>query len=180
MRVAGRDTVSAAIQAANRQRRPALIGFLTAGFPARARFKENLAAVAAVCDVVEIGVPFTDPMADGTTIQRASFVALADGVTLPWILDELKAIVPRHPERGAAFAMPRRSVGQAPVAGEVYMADTLGELGLFYRLCPFAFIGGSLVEHGGQNIIEPARLGRHRDRGRRRCGDISGHGRRRH
>jgi 3-deoxy-D-manno-octulosonic-acid transferase len=69
-------------------------------------------------------------------------------------------IVPRHPERGAAFAMPRRSVGQAPVAGEVYMADTLGELGLFYRLCPFAFIGGSLVEHGGQNIIEPARLGR--------------------
>jgi len=97
LRVAGRDTVSAAIQAANRQLRPALIGFLTAGFPARARFKENLAAVAAVCDVVEIGVPFTDPMADGTTIQRASFVALADGVTLPWILDELKAIVPRHP-----------------------------------------------------------------------------------
>jgi tryptophan synthase alpha chain len=43
---------------------------------------------------VEIGVPFSDPMADGTTIQRASFVALADGVTLPWILDEL-AVVPQ-------------------------------------------------------------------------------------
>jgi tryptophan synthase alpha chain len=41
-------------------------------------------------------VPFSDPMADGTTVQRASFVALADGVTLPWILDELKAIMPRH------------------------------------------------------------------------------------
>lgn len=40
------------------------------------------------------------------------------------------------------------------------MADTLGELGLFYRLCPFAFVGGSLVKHGGQNVIEPARLGR--------------------
>jgi 3-deoxy-D-manno-octulosonic-acid transferase len=69
-------------------------------------------------------------------------------------------IVPRHPERGASFSLPRRSLGQAPVGGDVYMADTLGELGLFYRLCPFAFVGGSLVPHGGQNVIEPARLGR--------------------
>jgi tryptophan synthase alpha chain len=52
--------------------------------------------VAGACDVVEIGVPFTDPMADGTTIQRASFVALADGVTLPWILGELKSLELRH------------------------------------------------------------------------------------
>jgi 3-deoxy-D-manno-octulosonic-acid transferase len=69
-------------------------------------------------------------------------------------------IVPRHPERGEKFSFPRRSLGQLPAAGEVYIADTLGELGLFYRLCPFAFVGGSLVPHGGQNIIEPARLGR--------------------
>ena len=41
-------------------------------------------------------MPFSDPMADGTTIQRASFAALADGVTLPWILEELKSIEPRH------------------------------------------------------------------------------------
>ena len=46
--------------------------------------------------MVEIGVPFTDPMADGTTIQRASFVALADGVTLPWILGELRPLETRH------------------------------------------------------------------------------------
>ena len=39
--------------------------------------------------MVEIGVPFSDPMADGSTIQRASFIALADGVTLPWILEEI-------------------------------------------------------------------------------------------
>ncbi len=96
MSVIPRDTIGAAIHAANRQHRPALVGFLTAGFPTRRQFKENLAAVAAACDVVEIGVPFTDPMADGTTIQRASFVALADGVTLPWILEELHGIVPRH------------------------------------------------------------------------------------
>ena len=87
-----RDAISAAIQNATAQDRPALVGFLTAGFPSRRQFHENLAAVAAACDVVEIGVPFSDPMADGSTIQRASFVALADGVTLPWILQEVASL----------------------------------------------------------------------------------------
>ena len=94
--LAPRDSISAAIQAATAKGRPALVGFLTAGFPTRRGFKENLAAVAGECDVVEIGVPFTDPMADGTTIQRASFAALANGVTLPWILEELGSLQPRH------------------------------------------------------------------------------------
>jgi tryptophan synthase alpha chain len=95
--VAPRDRVSAAIQAAVQQGRPALVGFLTAGFPTRLGFKDNLAAVASVCDVVEIGVQFSDPMADGTTIQRASFAALAGGVTLRWILEELGSLKERHP-----------------------------------------------------------------------------------
>ncbi|MDE2304352.1 MAG: tryptophan synthase subunit alpha [Gammaproteobacteria bacterium] len=86
-----RETITAAIRAAGREGRPALVGFLTAGFPRRERFREDLAAVAACADVVEVGVPFTDPMADGTTIQRASFQALANGVTLPWILEEIAA-----------------------------------------------------------------------------------------
>ena len=86
------ETISAAIHGATAQGRPALVGFLTAGFPSRRQFHENLAAVAASCDVVEIGVPFSDPMADGSTIQRASFVALADGVTLPWILQEVASL----------------------------------------------------------------------------------------
>jgi tryptophan synthase alpha chain len=90
--VGPRDTISAAIRAAARQGRPALVGFLTAGFPTRQGFKDSLAAVASVCDVVEIGVPFSDPMADGTTVQRASFVALTNGVTLPWILEELESL----------------------------------------------------------------------------------------
>jgi tryptophan synthase alpha chain len=86
-----RDRISAAIGAAVAQGRPALVGFLTAGFPTRVNFKRTLSEVASVCDVVEIGVPFSDPMADGSTIQRASFAALGNGVTLPWILDELAA-----------------------------------------------------------------------------------------
>jgi tryptophan synthase alpha chain len=94
--IAPSERISAAIQAVVARGRPALVGYLTAGFPSRRQFKDHLAAVAGACDVVEIGVPFSDPMADGTTVQRASFAALADGVTLPWILDELRSIEPRH------------------------------------------------------------------------------------
>jgi len=100
--VALSETISTAIRAATRRGGPALIGFLTAGFPTRAAFGENLAAVAGACDVVEIGVPFTDPMADGATIQRASFAALADGVTLPWILELLSCAERR---RGAPIIL---------------------------------------------------------------------------
>jgi tryptophan synthase alpha chain len=96
------DSITAAISAATAQGRPALVGFLTAGFPNRRGFRENVAAVASACDVVEIGVPFSDPMADGSTIQRASFAALADGVTLPWILEEIAAL-PRP--RSAPFLL---------------------------------------------------------------------------
>jgi tryptophan synthase alpha chain len=94
--VSPRERLSAAIIAAKERGRPALVAFMTGGFPTRASFKRNLAAVAAASDVVEIGVPFTDPMADGTTIQRASFVALGDGVTLAWILAELESLETRH------------------------------------------------------------------------------------
>jgi tryptophan synthase alpha chain len=90
------ERISAAIRAAASLEQPALVGYLTAGFPSRRQFRDNLAAVAGGCDVIEIGVPFTDPMADGATVQRASFAALADGVTLPWILEELTSIQPRH------------------------------------------------------------------------------------
>jgi 3-deoxy-D-manno-octulosonic-acid transferase len=53
----------------------------------------------------------------------------------------------------------QRSAGEA-LTGEtdIYVADTMGELGLFYRLVPVVFLGGSLVPHGGQNPIEPGQL----------------------
>jgi 3-deoxy-D-manno-octulosonic-acid transferase len=71
----------------------------------------------------------------------------------------ITVIAPRHPARGAEFSFPRRSLQQPPEPGQPYIADTLGELGLFYRLAPFAFIGGSLVAIGGHNLAEAARLG---------------------
>ena len=82
--------ISAAIRRAHAQGAPALVGYLTAGFPSKARFTEHLRAIASAADVVEIGVPFTDPMADGVTIQRSSQSALAQGVTLRWILAQLQ------------------------------------------------------------------------------------------
>ena len=92
---AGHLAIGAAIRAAVQRGEPALVAFLTAGFPQRERFRADLARVAAVADVVEIGVPFTDPMADGMTIQRASHAALGQGVTLTWILAELTALEPK-------------------------------------------------------------------------------------
>jgi 3-deoxy-D-manno-octulosonic-acid transferase len=81
----------------------------------------------------------------------------------------LTIIVPRHPERGGAVAgtlsgmaarVARRANDDAINTGtNIYVADTLGELGLFFRLAPVSFMGKSLVDLGGQNPIEPARLG---------------------
>jgi len=81
----------------------------------------------------------------------------------------LTVIVPRHPGRGEAIArmiaaagvhVSVRSREELPTATtEIYVADTMGELGLFYRLSPVVFMGGSLIEHGGQNPIEAVKLG---------------------
>ena len=82
----------------------------------------------------------------------------------------LTIIAPRHPHRGkeildhAVAAGSRgmlRSYGVLPDGRtDIYVADTIGELGLFYRLAHVVFMGGSIVEHGGQNPIEAAKLGR--------------------
>jgi tryptophan synthase alpha chain len=84
-----RDRISTAIRSAASRGDPALVGFLTAGHPRKETFRDTLRALASGADVVEIGVPFTDPMADGVTVQRSSHTALMQGVTLRWILDEL-------------------------------------------------------------------------------------------
>jgi 3-deoxy-D-manno-octulosonic-acid transferase len=75
-------------------------------------------------------------------------------------------IVPRHPERGAVLAadlggVPRRARGEdPPAAGGLWLGDTMGELGLYCRLARAVFVGKSLAGVGGQNPLEPARLGR--------------------
>jgi 3-deoxy-D-manno-octulosonic-acid transferase len=80
--------------------------------------------------------------------------------------DLLTIIVPRHVERGRSIAMlcgsrpVARRATQEPVTDQtaIYIADTMNELGLFYRLAPFCFLGGTLVPMGGHNPLEPAAL----------------------
>lgn len=81
----------------------------------------------------------------------------------------LTVVAPRHPERGVGILeiarrsglnAVARSAGHLPQRGtDIYVADTMGEMGLIYRIAPIVFMGGSLVRHGGQNPIEPAKLG---------------------
>jgi len=70
----------------------AIVAFITAGYPQREKFREHLTQIGNEADVVEIGVPFTDPMADGMTIQRSSREALRQGFSLRWLLDELESM----------------------------------------------------------------------------------------
>ena len=93
--MAARDSISNAIRTAKASGNPAIVAYITAGFPTKELFREVLSKVGAAADVIEIGVPFTDPMADGTTIQRSSRVALAQGVSLQWIFSELTALKSR-------------------------------------------------------------------------------------
>lgn len=83
--------------------------------------------------------------------------------------DALLILAPRHPERADQVAalvaehgldMVRRSDGDLPTAGtQVYLADTMGEMGLWYKLAPLTFVGGSLVARGGHTPFEPQAVG---------------------
>lgn len=108
-------------------------------------------------------------LAASTHTGEDDMVAVAHLAMKKALPDLLTIIVPRHPERGpliakllagAGLTVALRSEGKLPEAGtDIYIADTIGELGLFYNLVPVAFIGGSLVPHGGQNPVEAIKLG---------------------
>ncbi len=112
-----------AVRRAGELGRPAIAAFLTAGYPDRAAFRATLERVAATADLVEVGVPFSDPMADGVTIQRASREALAAGVTLPWILEEVRQARVAAPILLMSYLNPllsfglRRLADAAPASG---------------------------------------------------------------
>jgi 3-deoxy-D-manno-octulosonic-acid transferase len=108
-------------------------------------------------------------VAASTHAGEEAAVAEAHKIAAARFPDLLTVIAPRHPQRGeeaaadcfrAGVTVSRRSQGALPDTHTgIYVADTIGELGLFYRLGRITFLGGSLVTHGGQNPIEPAKLG---------------------
>lgn len=144
-----------------------VIGSLKADAPALPADQENLAALRmAIGNRSVFFASQTHPGEDETILP-------AHDTLRQRFPDLLTIIAPRHPERGSAIASlcatrpyKLRSQNALPDTGTaIYIADTIGELGLFYRLCHFAFIGGSLISHGGQNPLEPAKLG---------CGVLAG------
>jgi len=109
----------------------AVVAFVTAGFPSREKFREDLMQVGNAADVVEIGVPFTDPMADGMTIQRSSREALRQGVTLRWVLEELGAmqkagLLPKAPLLLMSYLNPLLAFGFAELAAATANSGVCG------------------------------------------------------
>jgi tryptophan synthase alpha chain len=163
--VSARERISAALRSTATQREPALVAYLTAGFPQRERFREQVRALARAADVIEIGVPFTDPMADGVTIQRASLAALAQGVSLGWILGELEAL------RGLgtplllmSYLNPLLAFGIGPLAARAARAGVAGFIVPDLPLDESTELRGALDAQGMAlvqmvtPVTEPARL----------------------
>jgi 3-deoxy-D-manno-octulosonic-acid transferase len=101
-------------------------------------------------------------LAASTHQGEEAIAATVHAALLPRFPSLLTIVVPRHPERGEAIArllggVPRRSQGEDPAG--FWVGDTLGEMGLFYRLARTVFLGKSFAQGGGQNPWEPARLG---------------------
>lgn len=116
-----------ALEAALRTRPgPSIVAYVTAGFPDRARFLEALAQLESCADAVEIGVPFSDPMADGPTIQRASHAALLAGATLEGTLSDLAARPPRRPRVLMSYLNPLLALPHDTLAPRLAAAHVSG------------------------------------------------------
>lgn len=135
--------------------RPALIPFLPAGFPSRAETPELLdRLVSAGADIIELGVPFSDPLADGPTIQRASQAAIEGGATLSWVLETLADFRRRHDTPVVIFSYlnpilhhgPQRFLAEAESAGADGVlltdlpVDAAAELEALFEASPMALI----------------------------------------
>jgi 3-deoxy-D-manno-octulosonic-acid transferase len=140
-----------------------IAGSLKADAPPLPVDETSLSALRAAVGARRLFLAASTHPGEEEAVMRAAHALRKNG------LDALTIIVPRHPARGAeiealakshGLMAVRRATGAPPSPEtKLYVADTMGELGLFYRAAPFAFLGGSLVPHGGQNPLEPARLG---------------------
>ncbi len=119
----GAETITRAIREASG---PAVCAYVTAGYPSLEAFPSVLESVARAADVVEIGVPFTDPMADGLTIQQASHLALSNGVTLEWIFELLGGIDLAAPHLLMGYYNPFLAFGLDRLGGAMAGSRTSG------------------------------------------------------
>ena len=111
-----REQVSRTIRTAAGRGQPALVAYLTAGFPSRERFRDHLRALADAADVVEVGVPFTDPMADGVTICTSASSCSASAALRSLLSSRgrsgtMKPDTPARAAHSASRATPKESKG---------------------------------------------------------------------
>jgi tryptophan synthase alpha chain len=107
----------------------ALIPYLTAGFPNRTRFVEALLLVAeSGADIIEIGIPFSDPIADGPTIQRSSQIALAGGTRLERVFEDVAALRLRQPLVLMSYLNPLLAFGRERLFAQMRTADVAGAI----------------------------------------------------
>jgi tryptophan synthase alpha chain len=129
--VDGRVRIERAFAKARAEKRMAIVVYITVGFPDRASTPALLrAALDGGADVIELGVPFSDPLADGTTVQRADEIALRDGTTLAVCIREGESLVR---DRDAAvllmgYTNPFLQRGYARLAGELADAGISGAI----------------------------------------------------
>ena len=110
-----------------------LIPFITAGFPTKEAFAGILKELDSNgADIIEIGVPFSDPVADGPVIEAASIQALANGVTLPWIFEELRKLKGQLRAKLVLMGYLNPFLQYGPRA----FADTCAELGIYGVIIP--------------------------------------------
>ena len=141
------DRISAAVNGARGGM--AIVAFLTAGFPKREKFEEHLTAIGNEADVVEIGVPFTDPMADGMTIQRSSREALAQGFTLRWLLETLERMRrPKAPLVLMSYLNPLLAYGLEELAAASAKAGVCGFIVPDLPYDESADFRAALADHG--------------------------------
>jgi tryptophan synthase alpha chain len=106
--------------------KPAIMPYITSGFPSMEGFVELLEATGRVADAIEVGVPFSDPMADGPTIQRSSRLALEAGASLPWILESVKAADVEAPMALMSYLNPLLQYGMERLMADAYEAGVSG------------------------------------------------------
>jgi len=143
----GAETIETAI----RDAAPfALAAYLMAGYPSMSAFAGHLVEVSDVADLVEVGVPFTDPMADGLTIQKAADRALEHGTTLPAIFDTLTEIAPdlRSPVLLMGYTNPFLSYGPERTAERMAAAGVSGAIVPDLPSEEQALLSGPLAHHG--------------------------------
>jgi tryptophan synthase alpha chain len=153
--------------------RKALIPYFTAGYPTPGASADALRSAAEVADIIEVGVPFSDPLADGPTIQRSTFDALRQGMTLAGTLELISTTQPDSQVVIFSYLNPILQYG---VDRFLHDAEQLQVAGLILTDLP---AGGdpeleSTIQRSGIDLVRLVAPTTRADRLRRSVGDAQG------